>query len=90
MEERGHGGVSTELHRGDARDKGAPAVALESDKPSATEKYVNAKDGVSPQNRKKPYGKPTFRFERVFETMALSCGKRSPVEGICRFNRRNS
>jgi hypothetical protein len=24
---------------------------------------------------KKPYQKPNFRFERVFETMALSCGK---------------
>ena len=26
---------------------------------------------------KKPYQKPSFRFERVFETMALSCGKLS-------------
>ncbi len=24
---------------------------------------------------KKPYEKPAFRFERVFETMALACGK---------------
>jgi hypothetical protein len=24
---------------------------------------------------RKPYEKPAFRFERVFETMALSCGK---------------
>jgi hypothetical protein len=24
---------------------------------------------------KKPYHKPTFRFEHVFETMALACGK---------------
>jgi hypothetical protein len=24
---------------------------------------------------KKPYIKPAFRFERVFETQALSCGK---------------
>jgi hypothetical protein len=24
---------------------------------------------------KKPYTKPAFRFERVFETQALSCGK---------------
>ena len=24
---------------------------------------------------KKPYRKPTFRYERVFETLALSCGK---------------
>jgi hypothetical protein len=24
---------------------------------------------------KKPYHKPTFRYEQVFETMALACGK---------------
>lgn len=24
---------------------------------------------------KKPYRKPEFRYERVFETMALACGK---------------
>jgi len=24
---------------------------------------------------KKPYSKPEFRYERVFETMALACGK---------------
>lgn len=25
--------------------------------------------------RKKPYSAPSFRFERVFETSALACGK---------------
>jgi len=39
---------------------------------------------------KKPYQKPEFRFERVFETMALSCGKISPTEFQCRFNRKSS
>ena len=39
---------------------------------------------------KKPYNKPDFKFERVFETMALSCGKISPVQAQCRFNRKNS
>ncbi len=39
---------------------------------------------------KKPYRKPDFEFERVFETMALSCGKISPVQAQCRFNRKNS
>ncbi len=24
---------------------------------------------------KKPYSKPAFRYEKVFETLALSCGK---------------
>lgn len=27
------------------------------------------------QTGKKPYHRPEFRFERVFETQALSCGK---------------
>ena len=39
---------------------------------------------------KKPYTKPEFRFEKVFETMALSCGKISPTEFQCRFNRKTS
>lgn len=39
---------------------------------------------------KKPYQKPEFRYERVFETMALSCGKVSPTEFQCRFNRKTS
>jgi hypothetical protein len=42
-----------------------------------------------PVQRKK-YEKPLFRFERVFETMALACGKISPTEFQCRFNRKNS
>jgi hypothetical protein len=39
---------------------------------------------------KKPYKKPEFRYERVFETMALSCGKISPTDLQCRFNRKTS
>jgi len=39
---------------------------------------------------KKPYQKPTFRYERVFETMALSCGKVGPTQFQCRFNRKSS
>ena len=40
--------------------------------------------------RRKAYKKPEFRFERIFETMALSCGKVGPTQGSCRFNRKNS
>jgi hypothetical protein len=40
--------------------------------------------------RRKPYLKPTFQFERVFETMALSCGKVNSTQGQCRFNRKTS
>ena len=43
-----------------------------------------------PQIEKKPYTKPTYRFEKVFETMALSCGKVSATEFQCRFRRRSS
>jgi len=39
---------------------------------------------------RKPYSKPGFRWERVFETMALACGKVSPVQVQCRFNRKTS
>jgi len=39
---------------------------------------------------KKPYQKPDFRFERVFETRALSCGKIDPTQSQCQLNRKNS
>jgi len=39
---------------------------------------------------KKPYDKPKFRYERVFETRALSCGKVQVTQQQCAHNRRNS
>jgi len=33
---------------------------------------------------KKPYEKPSFRFEQVFVTTALSCGKIAGTQGSCR------
>jgi hypothetical protein len=56
------------------------------------------KDRNSEENRasdashsgKKPYQKPSFRYEKVFETMALACGKVHPTQFQCRFNRKNS
>jgi hypothetical protein len=39
---------------------------------------------------KSPYVKPAFRHERVFETMALACGKIDNTQGTCRSNRKNS
>src|SRR5262245_23967080 len=33
---------------------------------------------------KKAYQKPAFRYERVFETMALACGKINDTEAQCR------
>jgi len=32
---------------------------------------------------RKPYRKPSFRFEQVFETMALQCGKMAGTSGAC-------
>jgi len=43
-------------------------------------------DQSAPEGRpaqRKKYEKPSFRFERVFETMALSCGKVSTFEFQC-------
>lgn len=39
---------------------------------------------------KKPYQEPAFRHERVFETMALACGKINPTNFECRFHRNAS
>jgi hypothetical protein len=39
---------------------------------------------------RRPYQKPSFRFERVFETRALSCGKVSPNQSSCAMNFKNS
>ncbi len=37
----------------------------------------------NPVTNKKPYEKPSFRYEQVFVTSALSCGKVSPVSQGC-------
>jgi hypothetical protein len=37
----------------------------------------------APAAPRKPYVKPSFRAERTFETMALSCGKVSTTQGQC-------
>jgi len=39
---------------------------------------------------KKPYQKPEVRHERVFETMALSCGKVQTTQGSCHHARKAS
>ena len=53
-----------------------------------TKPVTSAANGKS--NIKKPYQKPEVRHERVFETMALSCGKVQNTSGSCRFNRKTS
>jgi hypothetical protein len=47
-------------------------------------------DGEVETTGKKPYIKPMVRHERVFETMALSCGKVQSTEHGCHFNRKTS
>jgi hypothetical protein len=52
------------------------------------------RDDEAPAGRsaavKKPYQKPAFTREQVFETMALACGKINPTSGACKSVRRNS
>jgi hypothetical protein len=53
------------------------------------EKSDKADDNNTRESRrptKKPYQEPAFRYERVFETMALSCGKVNATEFQCRFH----
>jgi hypothetical protein len=39
---------------------------------------------------KKLYQKPAFRYERVFETLALSCGKKVGTGALCQFSKKTS
>ena len=39
---------------------------------------------------KRPYQKPSFAREQVFETMALACGKINPTSGACKLVKKNS
>jgi hypothetical protein len=39
---------------------------------------------------KKLYKKPTFRYERVFETQALSCGKMVGTTAQCQVQQKSS
>ncbi len=43
---------------------------------------MSSEDRPTPAT-KKPYEKPAFRFEKVFVTTALSCGKVNPTQQSC-------
>jgi hypothetical protein len=45
---------------------------------------------IQKEQTKKPYEKPAFRFEQVFVTSALNCGKVESTEFLCRHNRKVS
>jgi hypothetical protein len=51
---------------------------------------INQDATAASEKRKKTYQKPSFEHERIFETMALTCGKISPTHRQCHFNRKNS
>lgn len=55
--------------------------------PTSHEKQKRMGD---PAKGKKPYQKPEFRFERVFETAALACGKIAGTSAICNSSRKTS
>ena len=55
------------------------------EEPGACEK----KQSEPAKKDKKPYQKPAFRYERVFETVALACGKTAINIG-CGFSKKNS
>jgi hypothetical protein len=39
---------------------------------------------------KKVYQKPAFRYERVFETLALTCGKIGATSAQCQLSKKTS
>jgi hypothetical protein len=45
---------------------------------------------VRRDHTKRAYSKPTFRFERVFETQALSCGKIGSTSTQCKLSKKAS
>ena len=47
-------------------------------------------DNSKTRNAKAPYVKPAFRHEKVFETMALSCGKISATQQQCKSSTKKS
>jgi hypothetical protein len=61
---------------------------MASSDPSGKDSALGDSDRAS--RPKKAYQKPAVRFERVFETMALTCGKVDPGQGQCSSNRKVS
>jgi hypothetical protein len=48
------------------------------------------KQPIQHKHARKTYVKPAFRFERVFTTSALACGKTDATEFLCKTNRKTS
>jgi len=56
--------------------------------PEETDRTADQPEAQRPQ--KKLYQRPDFRFERVFETRALTCGKISDTQAQCLHELKNS
>jgi hypothetical protein len=54
------------------------------------EKRLNRTGAEETYAARKPYQKPEFRFEQVFETRALACGKISSTQAQCASNTKTS
>jgi hypothetical protein len=52
------------------------------------QKSVPREEPIPAPAGKNPYQELAFRYEREFETLALSCGKNSSTQFQCRFNRK--
>jgi hypothetical protein len=57
------------------------------DNPTPIEKQERAAETLKD---KKEYKKPAFRYERVFETAALTCGKIVGTSALCNSSRKTS
>jgi hypothetical protein len=59
---------------------------------SQSEETNRTNDRLEPQRpgKKKRYEKPAFRYEQVFETRALACGKVDTINFSCHNNMKNS
>jgi hypothetical protein len=60
------------------------------DNRAAREKPQQPGTATNTSKEKKLYQKPAFRHERVFETLALSCGKVGATIPQCQFSRKTS
>lgn len=59
-------------------------------KPGSAKREPSQRDQDTECGAKKPYRKPDFRVEAVFETTALTCGKVQSTQPQCQFNRKLS
>jgi hypothetical protein len=59
-------------------------------KTNAQEENAGRADVSGKPREKRAYKKPSFRYERIFVTSALSCGKVNVTQASCTLNRKLS